>query len=171
MAAHAVHKALVWGPGALFTLKQQSPLRLPHPYQLHPCQHIQLCSCLATKMYLNPPTSFALSFAAGFPLNAVNCCLATKYLRRRNQLLCLSKFHVTRERDVFFVIGSLQLGGGARSAYSRGKNSELSGTQVLILDRPKDPCKVYCRVGTGQCAQLTLWYWSANAGVDGAVGA
>lgn len=164
MAAHAVHKALVWGPGALFTLKQQSPL--PHPYQ-----HIHLCICLATKMYLNPPTSFALSFAAGFPLNAVNCCLATKYLRRRNQLLCLSKFHVTRERDVFFVMGSLQLGRGARSAYSRGKNSELSDTQVLILDSPKDPCKVYCRVGTGQCAQLTLWYWSANAGVDGAVGA
>lgn len=148
MAAHAVHMALVWGPGALFTLKQQSPLRLPHTYQPRPCQHIHFC--LATKMYLNPPTSFALSFAAGFPLNAVNCCLATTQLRLRNQLLCLSKFHITRERDVFSVIGTLQLGRGARSAYSRGKNSELSDTQVLILDSPKDPCKVYCRVGTGR---------------------
>lgn len=70
------------------------------------------------------------------------------------------KFHVTRERDVFFVIGSLQLGSGAWSAYSWGKNSELSATQVLILDSPKDPCKVSCRVGTGRAQS-----WRCGIGV------
>lgn len=132
--------ALVWGQDAASHVENSSV----RSGDAHAKQHVHLRICFATNTYLNPPTSFAISFAAGFPLNAANRCLATKYFAPQKSVV--ASFHVSCcERK-----GRLPCDG----YFTIGKRPSRSGIKLRTLPTrkcpPEDPGKVHCRVGTGR---------------------